>query len=230
MADCRRFADGRLARQAHSRAIHSVAHSGAMLLRADSMRSVLVAAVLSVTTLTGCVAATKPDTGTLPAMRWDHRPEATEWTQTSLNMVAMQDERLADRIPADIQGFCPGYETATIDERRAFWVGLLSATAKHESTWNPRAAGGGGKWIGLMQIDPRTAKNYNCRAKTAADLKDGSANLACAIRIMSAQVAKDGLVAGNGTRGIGRDWAPFRSSSKRADIAAWTKTQSYCQG
>lgn len=194
------------------------------------MRYVLVAAVLSVTTLTGCVAATKPDTGALPAMRWDHRPEATEWTQTSLNMVAMQDERLADRIPADIQGFCPGYETATIDERRAFWVGLLSATAKHESTWNPRAAGGGGKWIGLMQIDPRTAKNYNCRAKTAADLKDGSANLACAIRIMSAQVAKDGLVAGNGTRGIGRDWAPFRSSSKRADIAAWTKTQSYCQG
>jgi hypothetical protein len=46
---------------------------------------------------------------------------------------------------------------------------------------------------------------------------------------MSEQVAKDGLVAGNGNRGIGRDWAPLRSSEKRSAMAAWTRAQPYCQ-
>lgn len=196
------------------------------------MRFALAAILVATVSLTGCVAASKPSTETdsLPAMRWDHRPEATEWTKSSMNVVAMADDKLAEQIPADIEGWCPGYKTASVEDRRAFWVGLLSATAKHESTWNPNASGGGGKWIGLMQIDPRTAKNYGCSAKTVSELKNGSANLACAIRIMSSQVAKDGLVAGGGNRGIGRDWAPFRSASKRADMAAWTKSQPYCQG
>lgn len=162
-------------------------------------------------------------------MRWDHHPEAEIWTNRSLNVVAARDDQLAEQIPADIEAWCPGYKTASIDERRAFWVGLLSATAKHESTWNPSAAGGGGRWIGLMQISPATARHYSCEAQSASALKDGAANLACAIRIMSAQVDKDGLVAGGGNRGIGRDWAPFRNDAKRADIAAWTRSQSYCR-
>ena len=166
----------------------------------------------------------------LPAMGWDHRPEAKQWTVKSLAVVAANDARLADTVPQDIATFCPAYPQATLPERRAFWAGLLSATAKHESTWNPRAAGGGGKWIGLMQISPATARQYKCEATTSAALKDGSANLACAIRIMSAQVGRDGVVAGNGSRGIGRDWAPFRSASKRADIAQWTRSQEYCNG
>ncbi|MEF3047284.1 transglycosylase SLT domain-containing protein [Pseudotabrizicola sp. L79] len=195
------------------------------------MRLALVTTLLCSFTLTACVAATPPkDDGILPVMRWDHRPEATEWTKSSMNVVALQDDRLAETIPADIEGWCPGYKTASVQDRRAFWVGLLSATAKYESTWNPKASGGGGKWIGLMQIDPRTAQNYGCKADTASELKDGSANLACAIRIMSTQVAKDGMVAGGGNRGIGRDWAPFRNAAKRADMAEWTKSQPYCQG
>lgn len=195
------------------------------------MRLTLATTLFVSLMLSACVSAAPPrDQGDLPAMRWDHRPEATEWTKSSMNVVALQDDRLAEQIPADIEGWCPGYKTASIEDRRAFWVGLLSATAKHESTWNPKASGGGGRWIGLMQIDPRTAQNYGCKASTPAELKNGSANLACAIRIMSAQVAKDGMVAGGGNRGIGRDWAPFRSAAKRADMAAWTKSQPYCQG
>lgn len=193
------------------------------------MRILAISALFSGLALSGCIAA-PTDGGNLPAMRWDHRPEASEWTMSSMNIVATQDERLAQRVPSDIKAWCPGYEKADIEDRRAFWVGLLSATAKHESTWNPKASGGGGRWIGLMQIDPRTARAYGCKATSASELKDGTANLSCAIRIMSAQVERDGLVAGSGNKGIGRDWAPFRSASKRADMAEWTKTQSYCQG
>jgi hypothetical protein len=60
-------------------------------------------------------------------------------------------------------------------------------------------------------------------------LKDGEANLQCAVEIMSTQVAKDGLVAGSGNRGIGRDWAPLRSNEKRSAMSAWTSAQPYCQ-
>jgi hypothetical protein len=189
---------------------------------------------LVVTLLAGCANGLTTDSSAaqsfLPEMGWDHRPEAKLWTATSLSVVAANDARLADQVPGDIATFCPKYSKASMADRRAFWAGLLSATAKHESTWNPKAAGGGGRWIGLMQIAPGTARAYKCKAQSASALKDGSANLACAIRIMSAQVDRDGVVAGGGARGIGRDWAPFRSASKRADIAAWTKSQDYCQG
>lgn len=163
-----------------------------------------------------------------PAMRWDHRDEAHDWTGRTLMAVAQEDQALAMTIPADITEWCPGYPKASLAERRAFWVGLLSALAKHESTWNPQAAGGGGRWIGLTQIAPATARQYGCAATTTAALKDGAANLACAVDIMADQVARDGVVAGAGTRGMGRDWAPFRKANKRADMSGWLSEQTYC--
>ena len=165
----------------------------------------------------------------LPPMRWDHRPEASLWTTRALAEIDHHSANLPDFVPSDIATWCPGYADATEAEREAFWAGLMSALAKHESTWNPRASGGGGQWIGLLQIAPATARQYGCEAKTSAALKDGAANLSCAVRIAAVQVRRDGMVAGNGAQGMGRDWAPFRSGSKRADMSAWTSAQSYCQ-
>lgn len=195
------------------------------------MRYSLAALTLVTLVLTGCVAGAsgKENGASLPSMRWDHRPEAAKWTSSSMDLVARHDKALASRIPADIQSWCPGYKKANLDERRAFWVGLLSATAKHESTWNPKASGGGGRYVGLMQISPTTAKAHGCEAKTTEQLKDGAKNLACAIKIMSKQVGRDGMVAGGGNKGIGRDWGPFRVASKRAEIAQWTQKQAYCK-
>ncbi len=185
--------------------------------------------------LVGCVSnggmgTTGSQTAQLPAMRWDHRPEAPQWTAATLNAVARYDAVLADDVPADIGAWCPGYAKASLQERRAFWVALFSALAKHESTWNPKASGGGGQWIGLTQIAPATARSYGCDATTASELKNGSENLECAVQIAADKVAQDGLVAGSGNRGLGRDWAPFRADSKMADMAGWTRAQSYCQG
>ncbi len=164
-----------------------------------------------------------------PAMRWDHTREASAWTGNTLMAVAEEDAKLADLVPADIETWCPGYAEASLPERRAFWVAMLSTLAKHESTWNPRASGGGGRWVGLTQIAPSTARQYGCEATTSSELKDGTANLACAVEIMADNVAADGLVAGNGSLGMGRDWAPFRKASKRTDMAGWVSQQSYCQ-
>lgn len=165
----------------------------------------------------------------LPAMRWDARPEAASWTTQTMAVVAAHDAQLAERVPKDIAAFCPHYPKATLNERRAFWVGLLSATAKHESGFNPRATGGGGRYVGLMQISPRTAAQNQCQVHSPAALKDGPANLACAVQIVAPHVAQDGVVAGKGNLGIGRDWGPFQSKAARTDIASWTAKQSYCQ-
>lgn len=166
---------------------------------------------------------------TLPVMRWDHLPNAPEWTKEALVQVADHDDELTSRVPGDIDVYCPGYATASKEDRRAFWVAVLSATAKYESGFNASASGLGGRYVGLMQISPATAKHYDCDATSSAGLKDGSANLSCAVDIVAPHVAADGMVAGKGNRGIARDWGPWSSSKTRATIAAWTRSQDYCQ-
>jgi hypothetical protein len=172
----------------------------------------------------------QPEATALPAMRWDNHPEGTIWTARTLDAIDTHAPSLLATVPRDIDTWCPGYPEASEAEREAFWTGILSALAKHESTWNPNASGGGGRWIGLLQIAPATARHYGCEATTAGALKNGVSNLTCAVRIAAVQVPKDAMVAGNGRQGLGRDWAPFRSSAKRAEMAAWTRQQSYCQG
>jgi len=140
------------------------------------MKQKIVIATALAGLLAGCVPNAELSMSDFrPAMRWDHREEAPDWTGRTLLAVAAEDDKLAQRVPADIGTWCPGYAKAGLAERRAFWVGLLSALAKHESTWNPRASGGGGKWIGLTQIAPSTARQYGCDARSTAALKDGAA-------------------------------------------------------
>ncbi|SNX69144.1 transglycosylase-like protein with SLT domain [Cereibacter ovatus] len=191
-----------------------------------SVRSVVLLGLMLALPISCGEARTPVDT--LPVMRWDHRPEAEIWTQRTLMAVESRDEALTDIVPRDIGQWCPGYPDATPDERRAFWSGILSALAKHESTWNPQASGGGGRWIGLTQIAPQTARAHGCAATNVGALKDGAQNLSCAVRIAARQVGRDNMVAGNGRLGLGRDWAPFRNDAKRAEMAAWTRSQPYC--
>lgn len=188
--------------------------------------------IFTATALSACVQSqsTEEMSFVAPPMQWDHHPEGEEWTESTLIALSTKDALLSELVPADIDTWCPAYPEAPIEARRAFWAGLLSTVAKYESTWNPKASGGGGRWIGLMQISPRSAVNYGCEATSVGALKDGDSNLECAVEIMSEQVAKDGLVAGGGNRGIGRDWAPLRSSEKRAAMASWTREQPYCRG
>jgi hypothetical protein len=163
----------------------------------------------------------------VPVARWDFRPEGRQWTEASVAALASYGRPLVNIVPRDIEAWCPGYEDATEAERKAFWVGLLSSLAKHESTWRPEAAGGGGQWFGLLQISPATARHYGCEARTGEALKDGAANLACAIRIMSVTVPRDGVVAANGG-GIAADWGPFHQATKREEMRNWVRSQPYC--
>jgi len=167
--------------------------------------------------------------GAVPAMRWEHRPESDQWTKATIAALRSHGAALPALTPRDIQTWCPAYPNASQSQREAFWVGLLSTLAKHESTWNPRAVGGGGRWFGLVQISPATARGYGCQARSGESLKDGVSNLSCAVRIAAVTVPRDGVVS-RGGRGFAADWAPFNESRKRADMIAWTRSQSYCGG
>ncbi|TRW98294.1 lytic transglycosylase [Paracoccus sp. M683] len=173
-------------------------------------------------------AAVAAPVATQVAMRWGDRSGSDAWTQATLEALDRHGVQIMSQVPKDIDAYCPGYAERGTNGRRAFWAGLLSAVAKHESTYNPQAKGGGGKWLGLMQIAPATWRSYGCNGQ----MLDGADNMACAVKIMTQQVGRDNAVVRDGSggwRGIARDWAPLRSAAKRADIAAWTSQQSYCQ-
>ena len=184
--------------------------------------------LLSLAALAAC-ASTVTDSDGLPATRWDHRPEAEIWTRASLDMLEGEAAGLTSVVPSDVEAWCPGYTEAGEEERAAFWVGFLSALARYESSWEPGAVGGGGRWFGLMQISPATARYRGCAAGTGAALTDGAANLRCALRIMAETVPRDGVVS-QGNRGVGADWGPMRQAHVVEEMQGWLRGQSYCQG
>ncbi len=167
----------------------------------------------------------------LPAARWHFRDDARLWTRAALSAITAHGNGLEEIVPRDIAAWCPGYPQAPAHLRRAFWVGMMSALAKHESTWRPEAVGGGHLWYGLLQIYPDTARRYGCRARTGAALTDPAENLSCAVRIMAVTVRRDNAIAVHDGRwrGVAADWGPMTSRAKRAEMAAWTREQSYCQ-
>lgn len=166
--------------------------------------------------------------GNVPRTRWEHVSGSQIWTRAALAALKDHGRPLESMVPRDIADWCPAYPDASPAARRAFWVGFLSALVKHESTYRAHAVGGGGKWYGLTQILPSTARLYGCRARSGAALKHGPDNLSCAIRIMARTVPRDGVVS-RGMRGVAADWGPLHSRSKRTDMMAWTKRQTYCK-
>ncbi len=176
----------------------------------------------------GDIAQTPDQSGPVATpMRWDHLPNGAAWTQTAFAALDDQGAALLTLVPQDIDTWCPAYTGGTTQMRRAFWTGMLSSLAKHESTWRQDAVGGNGRWFGLVQIAPATARGYGCTAGSGAELKNGHANINCAIRIWAHTVPRDGVVSA-GFQGIAADWGPFHQASKRQDMRNWIRAQPYC--
>ncbi|WP_317133881.1 lytic transglycosylase domain-containing protein [Tropicibacter oceani] len=165
----------------------------------------------------------------IPPARWDKHGGKPSWSLAIVSSLRSHASVLPDTVPKDIANWCPAYPTASREAREAFWVGLVSALAKHESTYRPTAVGGGGLWYGLTQILPGTARGYGCKAKSGEALKDPEDNLSCAMRIMAVTVPRDQVISA-GMRGVAADWGPFHSSKKREDMRQWTRQQPYCAG
>lgn len=170
----------------------------------------------------------------VPPLHWDDlRPGMVAaadpaWGPTLYRAVLGQ-EALLSTVPDDIDTWCPGYEEAGAARRAAFWAGLVSALAWHESTHRETAVGGGGRWFGLVQIAPATARARGCAVGTGTELTDGAANLRCTVRILSQNVLRDGVVS-EGMRGVAAEWGPFHNRRKREEMRDWVSSQRYCAG
>lgn len=201
---------------------------------ASSSLTKLAAAGAVALVLVGCGNGSTSSDGEFEASvaRWDHLPNGPVWTDATLKALETHGAVLPTTIPDDIHQWCPSYAENSEDQRAQFWVGLISSLAKWESTWNPQAVGGNGRWFGLVQIAPATARGYGCEATSAEELKNGKANLSCAIRIWANTVPRDGVVAAkeSGNRGgVAADWGPFTNTALNADMRKWTSRQSYCE-
>ncbi|MGI3184847.1 lytic transglycosylase [Nioella aestuarii] len=170
----------------------------------------------------------------VPSLHWDdlrpgmEAPARPGWGPALFRAVLAQ-EGLLDVVPEDIDTWCPAYAEAGPDQRAAFWAGLVSALSWYESTHRPDAVGGGGRWFGLVQISPATARYRGCAVGTGEALMNGAANLRCAVRIMAQNVERDGVVS-RGMRGVAAEWGPFHSSQRREGMRAWVSEQAYCSG
>jgi hypothetical protein len=167
----------------------------------------------------------------LPRARWEYRANGPLWTRVALSAVKTHGRTLIETVPDDIADWCPAYPGQGEDARAAFWAALLSTLSRYESTWDPRAVGGGGLWFGLLQIYPPTAEFRKCRVQTGDGLMRASANLNCAVRIMAITVPRDNAIAVKDTRwrGVAADWGPIRTNWMRADMQRYTRRQSYCR-
>lgn len=167
----------------------------------------------------------------LPRARWEHRGNGELWTRVSLAAINSHGRALLDVVPEDIADWCPAYPEQGHAQRAAFWAALLSTLSRYESTWNPRAVGGGGRWFGLLQIYPPTAEFRDCRVRTGEGLKHGPSNLNCAVRIMAVTVPRDNAISVRDSRwrGVAADWGPIRNDWMRGDMQRYTKRQTYCR-
>src|SRR5215510_5826941 len=156
---------------------------------------------------------------------WARKNPDGSWTAAAEAAVAASS--LPQAVPADIDKFCPGYAARNTDERKVFWVGLLSIVARPESNFKPEtkfteefADAQGNKVVsrGLLQISIESAnqRKYSCGIVKAEDLHDPAINLGCGVKILAAWVKTDNVIATWGTGkpvGGGRYWSTLREKN-----------------
>jgi hypothetical protein len=163
-----------------------------------------------------------------PRLRWDGHSQDMDWTLATMAALRGPGASLVRTVPRDIADWCPGYEAAG-DGTAAGLLGGAGLGARLARKHPSRGAvGGGGRWFGLVQISPATARYRGCQATSGEALLDGEANLRCGLRIMGATVPRDGVVS-RGMRGVAADWGPFHSTRKREDMRQWLRAQDYCR-
>lgn len=94
----------------------------------------------------------------VPRTRWQHMEGHTLWTRAAMSALKEHGSPLVEMVPRDIDNWCPAYISNDDQKRWAFWVGYMSALAKHESTYKSWAVGCGRRWA-VVRIAPDPASD-----------------------------------------------------------------------
>ena len=130
---------------------------------------------------------------------WDGHHGAEKWT--GYVEEGLDGSALPSIMPADASDFWSGYERADEAGRRQFWLMLISAVAKEESSFDPNCVYHeppplDEDSLGLMQLSVGD-KSYGCDFPDEAAVKDPRRNLLCAVRIIDELVQRAGRIGGD---------------------------------
>ena len=180
------------------------------------------------------------------------RPQARNWTLHAFAIVDKYGQALV-RGSSDIKDFCPEYFTLTRNQKLNFWVSLIAAMTKYESSFNPTTrmheTTMGTDPItklpvhseGLLQLSYQDVQAYpfcnefDWNADKHLDPKDPRKtildpfkNLTCGIRILNWQNNKYDQITVN----KGQYWAVLKTGGKYqkiAEISGHTKAIPFCK-
>lgn len=189
---------------------------------------------------------------------WEGKhPDAANWTRYAQEAI----ERYGDSMikgAQDIQDFCPMYDRLGHQDKTNFWVELLAAMTKFESSFKPtmrytESTMGTdpvtGKQVvseGLLQLSYQDERSYRsvlpagvCDFDFESDSKlaitdvrrtilDPKTNLICGIGILNRQIDRYGKIA----IASGAYWAVIKSNSKYSkltEIRQITRNLSFCK-
>jgi hypothetical protein len=179
------------------------------------------------------------------SMNWDNKhKDYKKWTTYAYDAVTEFGKDMLASNPEDIKTFCPNYRNLGNEEKKMFWMHLVSSMTEFESGFKPETSfkegfkDNNGDYIisrGLLQLSIESARGYDCTLDNAQDLHSAQKNLECGVRIINRWVRRDGRVAGNVDgqwRGGARYWSVLRkraSSSSHDKIVAKTRATSICK-
>jgi hypothetical protein len=174
--------------------------------------------------------------------RWEaSQRDGAKWSQYVFNQLPVLGKDLIAKTPSDITSFCPGYSKGSAEDKKNFWVYLLSSMTQLESGHNPTVSykeafndSKGNPVIsrGLLQISIESGNGYGCVFKSEQELHDPYKNLDCGLRILNRWIGRDGVISGksgSAWRGGARYWAVLRKDSHLNNIRSWVKSQSICR-
>lgn len=197
------------------------------------MKLIIISAIITIATLTGCVQShiqvpTQPpviidDPGKSSVQYVDYWPKK-EMQEASIASLKAYGSALLSFEPKDKSEWCMG------SDKLAFYNKLLSAIAKYESGYDPNNTykenfkDNHGNYVisvGLMQVSSESCNGYGMKYLVNSELKKNSNNLECAARILNKWIPRDGNVS-QGSLGAGRYWSVMRIGSihKRESIKA----------
>ena len=148
------------------------------------------------------------DEGSRVRAIWDHAHADSEtWTLTTLFEISAHRKDLEKA--RDLEEFCPGYSRASSYQKDTCWLRLISAMAKFESSFRPKATyleATGQTSVGLLMMDPRHCPN----APTLEKLQIAEPNIQCAIPRLALLVARDSMISGPKNSGGAAYWSVLR--------------------
>lgn len=212
------------------------------------MRKLVLSFLLGATSLiAGCLPAPKGETpihyaedpDVQPA-GWEKRGEdARQWTLHTYHELRLSQPSPADIEPADLKDFCPEYPAMDRVARLNFWVQLVVAMARFESSFRPETFHAEsfkdqhGRQVvsrGLLQMSLGSVEKH-CAITRTDHLHDPFKNLTCGVKLLLRYVQRDNKItdkAGDTYLGGARYWAVLRAGHKDFLEKIQASTQEFC--